>query len=92
MSCGCLVVGSNTEPVREVLRHRENGLLTDFHSSKKIAQTTIFALKRQTKLNDIRKQARETILNKYCLSKCLPVHLNLLAQAAKDGPNRFKQS
>lgn len=92
MSCGCLVIGSNTEPVREVLRHRENGLLTDFHSPDKIAKTTIFALKRQEKLMDLRKNARQTVLDKYCLSKCLPVHLNILAQAAKDGPNQFKNS
>ena len=89
MSCGCLVIGSNTEPVREVLRHRENGLLTDFHSSKKIAKTVIFALKRQEKLNDLRKNARQTILDRYCLSKCLPAHLSILADAAKDGPNSF---
>ena len=89
MSCGCLVIGSNTEPVREVLRHRENGLLTDFHSSKKIAKTVIFALKRQEKLDDLRKNARQTILDRYCLSKCLPAHLSILADAAKDGPGRF---
>jgi glycosyltransferase involved in cell wall biosynthesis len=92
MSCGCLVIGSNTEPVQEVIRHNENGLLTDFHSPEKIAQTTIFALKRQAKLMDVRKKARKTILDRYCLSKCLPIHLNLLAEAAKDGPNGFKQS
>lgn len=92
MSCGCLLVGSNTEPVREVLRHKENGLLTDFHSPEKIAKTAIFALAQQKKLLDLRKNARQTILDKYCLSKCLPVHLNILAQAAKDGPNRFKQT
>ena len=89
MSCGCLVIGSNTEPVREVLRHRENGLLTDFHSSKKIANTVIFALKRQDKLHDLRKNARQTILDRYCLTKCLPAHLSILADAAKDGPARF---
>lgn len=92
MSCGCLIVGSNTEPVREVLRHRENGLLTDFNSPEKIAKTTIFALHRQEKLNNLRRNARQTILEKYCLSKCLPVHLNLLAQAAKDGPSRFNNT
>lgn len=91
MSCGCLVIGSNTEPVREVLRHRENGLLTDFHSSKKIAKTTIFALKRQEKLLELRKNARQTILDRYCLSKCLPAHLNILADAAKDGPASFNK-
>ncbi|WP_319471994.1 glycosyltransferase [uncultured Pseudodesulfovibrio sp.] len=91
MSCGCLVIGSNTDPVREVLRHRENGLLTDFHSHKKIAKTVVFALKRQEKLRNLRKNARQTILDRYCLSKCLPAHLNLLAQMAKDGPGRFQQ-
>lgn len=90
MACGCLMVGSNTEPVREVLRHKENGLLTDFHSPKKIAKTIIFALKRQEKLLDLRKNARQTILDTYCLSKCLPIHLNILAQAAKDGPRSFE--
>jgi glycosyltransferase involved in cell wall biosynthesis len=90
MSCGCLVVGSNTEPVREVLRHKENGLLTDFHSSEKIAKTTIFALDKQARLTDLRRNARQTILDKYCLSKCLPIHLGIVTQAAKDGPGRFK--
>jgi len=92
MSCGCIIVGSNTEPVREVLRHRENGLLTDFNSPEKIAKTAIFALTNQAKLTDLRRNARQTILDKYCLSKCLPVHLNILTQAAKDGPNRFKNT
>ncbi len=90
MSCGCLIIGSNTEPVREVLRHKENGLLTDFHSSKKIAKAVIVALNRQEKLQNLRKNARQTILDKFCLTKCLPAHINLLAQIAKDGPGRFK--
>ncbi len=83
MSCGCLMVGADTEPVREVLRHQENGLFTDFHSPEKIAETTILALKRQKELFDLRKNARQTILDKYCLSKCLPVHINLLTKITK---------
>ena len=30
MAAGCLVVGSNTEPVREIIQHEHNGLLVDF--------------------------------------------------------------
>jgi len=89
MSCGALVVGSDTEPVREVLRHGENGLLTDFRSPTRIARTVIEALTRQREMLPLRAGARRTILDRYCLSKCLPAHLGLLAQAAKDGPARF---
>lgn len=41
MACGCLLVGSRTHPVQEVLRHRENGLLVDFFSPLEIAGAVI---------------------------------------------------
>jgi glycosyltransferase involved in cell wall biosynthesis len=82
LSCGCLVVGSDTGPVREILRHEENGLLTDFHSPEKIATSVITALEKQADLQHLRTNARQTILDTYCLSKCLPKHLNLLAETA----------
>ena len=34
MSCGCLVVGSKTTPVQEVIEDRKNGFLVDFSDSK----------------------------------------------------------
>ena len=30
MACGCLIIGSDTAPVRDVVRHEENGLLVPF--------------------------------------------------------------
>ncbi len=44
MSAGCLVVGSKTPPVEEVLRHQENGLLVDFFDLDRIADTVVNAL------------------------------------------------
>jgi len=89
MSCGCLLVGSDTEPVREVIRHEQNGLLTDFKSPGKIAGSTIDALARQEEYARLRRNARQTVLDTYCLSKCLPAHLNLLASTAQGGPAGF---
>lgn len=41
MACGCLVIGSRTAPVEEILRHDENGLLVDFFNSEDIANGVI---------------------------------------------------
>ena len=86
MSCGCLVVASDTEPVREVIRFGENGLKTDFHSPEKIAKATLEALTRQAELTPLRQAARQTILDRYCLKKCLPVHVDILTKLAQKGP------
>lgn len=86
MSCGCLIVGSDTEPVREVLQHKHNGLLTDFHSSERIAGDVIKALENREKLSELRANARRTVLEGYCLSKTLPAQINLLNRLAEAGP------
>jgi glycosyltransferase involved in cell wall biosynthesis len=44
MSAGCLVVGSRTPPVEEVIQHGANGLLVDFFSPAEVAQRVVEAL------------------------------------------------
>ena len=34
MSCGALIVGSNTGPVTEVIKNNENGIIVDFFDHK----------------------------------------------------------
>tara|TARA_B100000475_G_C14964602_1_gene301339 strand:- start:465 stop:989 length:525 start_codon:yes stop_codon:yes gene_type:complete len=84
MSCGALVLASDTKPVTEVIKNNYNGLLVDFFDSNIIAKKITKVLKNKDKFNEIRLNARKTIIDKYDLEKvCLPAHLNLIKKALK---------
>jgi len=79
MSAGCLVVGSATQPVQEVIHHGGNGLLVDFFSPNEIAERVIEALEQPGSFASLRRNARETVIDRYDLrSVCLPAHLQML--------------
>ena len=73
MSAGALVIGSDTAPVREVIRHGENGLLVDFFDVAAWSQTLITALAEPERFAPLRAAARQTVLDRYDLRRiCLP--------------------
>lgn len=73
MACGCLLIGSSTAPVTEVLQHGRNGLLVDFHSPADIARTVIGALERPQDAAPLRQQARLDVQTHFDLNRvCLP--------------------
>jgi glycosyltransferase involved in cell wall biosynthesis len=79
MAAGCLVVGSRTPPVEEVIQHAGNGLLVDFFSPEQIADRVIEALEDSRSFAALRRNARQTIVDRFDLrSICLPAHLRLL--------------
>ena len=82
MSAGCLVLGSDTAPVTEVIRDGENGLLVDFFSPQKIAERIDQVLAHPTRMGQIRAQARQTVLERYALADLLPNHLQLIKEIA----------
>jgi len=78
MSAGCLVVGSRTPPVEEVIRDGENGLLVDFFSPEAIASRVDFALSHPD-AEAVRQRARQTIVERYDLRRvCLPAQLEMV--------------
>ncbi len=82
MSAGCLVIGSRTPPVEEVIRDGENGILVDFLKPEEIAEKVIAALAEPEAFNAMRTQARQTVIEKYDLKRvCLPKQLELLNEA-----------
>lgn len=79
MSTGCLVVGSRTPPVEEVITHNDNGLLVDFFKPWALVEAVDRVLDHPTRLHRIRERARQTIIDRYDLkSICLPAHLDLV--------------
>ena len=83
MSAGCLVVGSRTAPVEEVIRDGENGVLVDFFKPGEIAEQVVEALAEPKQFDMQRVNARQIIVDMYDLKRvCLPgqmKHLNTLA-------------
>lgn len=73
MAAGCLVIGSKTAPVEEVLRHGENGLLVDFFDIAGWSQVLTAALANPDRYAPLRAAARQTALSHYDLrGVCLP--------------------
>ena len=75
MSTGCLITASGTQPVTEVIKHGVNGILVNLFDVKEIAARVEEALDNPEKMQTIRQNARQTILDKYDLAKLLPQHL-----------------
>ncbi len=83
MSCGALVIGSNTEPVKEVIQHGKNGILFPFGDVEQLSEQLIKALSSPEKYKAIRKSARKTIEETYQLEKCLQEQLSLIDAVAR---------
>ena len=75
MSVGCLVLGSQTQPVEEVIQDGVNGLLVDFFDVERIVERIIEVLEHPDKMQEIRARARQTVVDKYNLADLLPKHL-----------------
>lgn len=83
MSAGCLVVGSATSPVEEVIRDGENGLLVDFFSPEQIAAAVTRVLEHPDGFPSLRQRARQTIVENYDLKTvCLPRQVQLVETLA----------
>ncbi|QIR41056.1 glycosyltransferase [Tolypothrix sp. PCC 7910] len=82
MSTGCLVLGSDTGPVTEIIKDGKNGLLVDFFSPQKIADRIDEVLDHPDKMAQIRANARKTVLERYALADLLPKHIQMIKDVA----------
>jgi len=65
LSAGCLIVASDTGPLREVIRHGENGMLVPFFDSRGLAAAIVEAVSRPGAYQGLRQAARRTALTSF---------------------------
>ena len=81
LAAGCLIVGSATAPVLEVLRDGVNGIAVDFFSPTKLASRIEAALEQRRDLEALRQGARATAVRQFDLNRVLlPQWLRLFEQ------------
>lgn len=82
MSAGCLMLASNSAPVREAIVDGVSGTYCDFNDPADIAEKAIAMLRDGKSLGAYRKAARETVLERYEVRKCMTRHVSkVLAMA-----------
>ena len=72
LACSCTVVASNTEPVREVIVHDENGLLADFYDLDRLAELSLQVLRDPEGHRRLGEAGAALIREKYALARTLP--------------------
>jgi glycosyltransferase involved in cell wall biosynthesis len=82
MSSECAVVGSATGPVQEVIDHGRNGMLVDFFDPTALANALVELLNDRKLAKKIGQSARQTVLDRYSLERCVPRQLALLRLVA----------
>lgn len=73
LACGCTVLGSDTPPVREMIRHEENGLLAGFFDIDALTREALRVLEDPPAFRQRLGAAGEAMIDeKYALTSTLP--------------------
>ena len=79
MAAGCVVVGSKTQPVQEVIEHGKTGLLVDFFDRDALVNEVVTVLDNRADYAAMREAARAHVVAHYDLMRvCLPEQLAYL--------------
>ncbi|RUL87848.1 glycosyltransferase [Tautonia sociabilis] len=83
LACGCSVVASDTDPVREVIQHGENGLLAPFYDVEGMAELGLRVLEDPEAHRALGREGMRRIDSEYALDKTLPRMLDLYRKVAE---------
>jgi glycosyltransferase involved in cell wall biosynthesis len=83
MSAGCAIVASNTQPLHEVIRHKENGLLIDFFDIEALVDNVCSLLDDPVERKRLGTYARDFVCSTYDLhTVCLPRQIEWVEEIA----------
>lgn len=83
MAAGALIVGSDTEPVREMIVDGENGLLAPFFEPGKLADRLFEAVAEPERFVPLRQKARSLMVERYAKDDLTEKYLALIRAVAK---------
>ena len=72
MASGCVVLGSDTPPVRELIRPGENGLVEPLFDLDRLTETALRVLDDPAEFAPLGQAGRRTIEEAYSLEVCIP--------------------
>ena len=78
MACECLVIGSSTPPVQEVIEHGSNGLLVNFFDTASISTAMAMALEQPQRFAPLRNKARRDVQARFAVEQCQQKLISLL--------------
>ena len=81
MACGAVVLGSDTSPVREVIRDGENGLLAEFFDPDDLADKAAAVLDDLPAHRHLGRAAEATVRREYAMDATLPRMMDLFDRA-----------
>jgi glycosyltransferase involved in cell wall biosynthesis len=81
LSCGAVVLGSDTSPVREMIQDGVNGLLADFFSPDDFAGKACRVLADPDAYRPLGRAAEQMVVDRYSLDAVLPQMLQLYEDA-----------
>jgi glycosyltransferase involved in cell wall biosynthesis len=82
LACGCTVVASGTEPVREVIEHGKNGLLADFYDLDRLVELSLQVLRDPQSHGCLGEAGTALIDEEYAVKRTLPQMVEFFQTAA----------
>lgn len=82
LASGCAVVASDTAPMREVIRHGENGLLVDFFDGARLVDAACKVLADPTGMQAMRREAVESVKERFAQAAGTAGYLDALGLQA----------